>query len=344
MNRIDGRTEGGGPGRRTRRAAALLVCCACSAETEFTVLATLDVGLNPHQIAFTDDGRTAYVAAAGSDQVVEIDATALTVTKHFPVPDSPLGVAVLPREGGLAVARFGADEIVRISFSGAEPSEGLETGGAPSLLVGPISGNRYLVSVEQVDRMWVLNLDDFSLERSYPTGDRPFPPAATSDGGTAFVPNYDDGTVTVIDLVGQGAEAGAGGVGQILGTVAVGEHPSGGVVLPGDSVYAVAIRAENKVLFINIAALRVVDSLTDGIGESPFSVVVTPDGRLAFVNNTASHDISVIALPEREVVARIPIGEQPIVMAVHPSGGTLWVSSEGSHELAVIEIPERWRT
>ncbi len=304
------------------------------------MLATLDVGLNPHQIAFTDDGRTAYVAAAGSDQVVEVDATALTVTRHFPVPDSPLGVAVLPRERGLAVARFGADEIAWIHFSEAEPSEGLETGGAPSLLVGPISGNRYLVSVEQVDRMWVLNLDDFSLERFYATGDRPFPPAATSDGGTAFVPNYDDGTVTVIDLAGVGAGAG----GQILGTVAVGEHPSGGVVLPGDSVYAVAIRAENKVLFINIAARRVVDSLTEGIGESPFSVVVTPDGRLAFVNNTASHDISVVALPEREVVARIPVGEQPIVMEVHPSGGTLWVSSEGSHELAVIEIPKRWRT
>lgn len=333
MNRIGGRTEGGGSGHRTQWAAALLVCCACSAETEFTVLATLDVGLNPHQIAFTDDGRTAYVAAAGSDQVVEVDATALTVTRRFPVPDSPLGVAVLPRERGLAVARFGADEIVWIRFSGAELSEGLETGGAPSLLVGPISGNRYLVSVEQVDRMWVLNLDDFSLERFYATGDRPFPPAVTSDGSTAFVPNYDDGTVTVIDLAG----------GQILGTVAVGEHPSGGVVLPGDSTYAVAVRGENKVLFINIAARRVVDSLTEGIGESPFSVVVTPDGRLAFVNNTASHDISVIALPEREVVARIPVGEQPIVMQVHPSGGTLWVSSEGSHELAVIEIPERWR-
>ena len=128
MNRIGGKTKGGGPGRHAQWAAALLMCCACSAETEFTVLATLDVGLNPHQIAFTDDGRTAYVAGAGSDEVVEVDATALTVTRHFPVPDSPLGVAVLPRERGLAVARFGADEIAWIHFSGADVSEGLETG------------------------------------------------------------------------------------------------------------------------------------------------------------------------------------------------------------------------
>ena len=80
-------------------------------------------------------------------------------------------------------------------------------------------------------------------------------------------------------------------------------------------------------------------SLEEGIGESPFSVVVAPDGRLAFVNNTASHDVSVVKLPERRVVARIAVGEIPIVMAVHPSGETLWVSSEGSHEVSVISIP-----
>jgi YVTN family beta-propeller protein len=115
------------------------------------------------------------------------------------------------------------------------------------------------------------------------------------------------------------------------------------VVFPDDIDYAVAVRGENKVLFINTASRRVVDSITDGIGDSPFSVVVAPGGRLAFVNNTASHDISVIDVALREVIARIPVGEQPIVMAVHPSGETLWVSSEGSHELAVVEIPDAWR-
>ncbi|MDZ4379411.1 MAG: YncE family protein, partial [Xanthomonadaceae bacterium] len=123
----------------------------------------------------------------------------------------------------------------------------------------------------------------------------------------------------------------------------VGAKPSGGTVLPGDSEYAVAVRGENRVAFINTASKTVVGSLADGIGESPFSVVLAPNGRLAFVNNTASHDVSVIALPEKRVIARIPTGEIPIVMAVHPSGETLWVSCEGSHTLDVIAIPRVWR-
>ena len=298
---------------------------------QFEIVAVLDVGLNPHQIAFAADGATAYVAAAGSDQVTEVAVGVLRVMRHIPVADAPLGVAVLPGKGGLAVSRFGADRVARVR-PGDPDVEQLETGGAPSLLV-PTADQRYLVSVEEADKVWVLDGANFELEASYDTGDRPFPPAPTSDGRLVFVPNYNDGTVTVIDAWNA----------RIVDTVRVGERPSGGVVFPDDIDYAVAVRGENKVLFLNTASRRVVDSIIDGIGESPFSVVLAPNGRLAFVNNTASHDISVIDVALRQVIARIPVGEQPIVMAVHPSGETLWVSSEGADELTIIEIPEAWR-
>lgn len=74
----------------------------------------------------------------------------------------------------------------------------------------------------------------------------------------------------------------------------------------------------------------------------PQSATALPQQEDAFaiVNNTASHDISVIALPERRVIARIPTPEIPIVMAVHPDGETLWVSSEGEDRLTVFAIPK----
>jgi YVTN family beta-propeller protein len=168
-------------------------------------------------------------------------------------------------------------------------------------------------------------------------GDPPEPgdrsAATTSDGRLAFVPNADLGTVTVIDRWNE----------RTLDTVAVGVRPGGGAVLPGDIEYAVAVRGDNRVMFLNTASHRVVDSLSAGIGELPSSVVVAPDGRLAFVNNTVSDDISVIALPERRVIARIPVPAAPVAMAVHPSGRTLWVSLEGGRRATVIAIPDAWR-
>ena len=317
--------------------ALLIALCACvptlDDSVSFDVVAVVDVGLNPHQIAFSQSGDLAYIAAAGSDHITVVDVATHTVTGRLDVPDAPLGVALLPN-GGIAVTRFGADEVVRFDAGADEPSARVSTGGAPSLLAGPLPSGELLVAVEQADLVWFLDSDGFTLTRSYDVGHRPFPPAATSDGRLVFVPNYDDGTVTVIDVWNE----------RVVATTPVGVHPSGGIVLPNDIVYAAAVRGEDKVVLINTASFEVVDSIVEGIGDEPFSVVVAPNGRLAFVNNTASHDVSVIDVATRRVITRIAVGEQPIVMAVHPSGRALWVSSEGSDELTVLAIPELWQT
>lgn len=295
----------------------------------FEIRAVIEAGRNPHQIAFSPDGRTAWVAASGSDWIAEIDAVSLRLRATHPVAETPLGAAALRDGSGLLVSRFRGETVDLFSLPGLKLAERAFVGPGPSLLYGPLASGAYVASVERGDALAVVKGDDLKTIRKYPTGKRPFPPAVTSDGRLAFVPNYDDGTVTVVNLAEE----------RIAATVRVGQRPSGGAVLPGDKVYAVAVRGENRVVFVDAASHQVTGSLEEGIGESPFSVVVSPDGRRAFVNNTASHDVSVALLPERRVVARIAVGEIPIVMAVHPSGETLWVSSEGSHEVSVISIP-----
>jgi DNA-binding beta-propeller fold protein YncE len=302
-------------------------------DVDFRIVGELDIGRNPHQISFSDDGRTAWVATAGEDRVTVIDATRHLVWGTIPVPGTPLGVIPVPNGRDLAVARFEQGGIARLTRVGDPLGGDRRTSSGTSLIVGPHSGDHYLVSVEQADSVHVFDASTFSFVASYPTGDRPFPGAATSDGRLAFVPGYADGTVTVIDLFND----------RILETIRVGTNPSGGAVLPGDFEYAAVVRGEDRVVFINTASRLVVDELTEGIGESPFSLVVAPNGRLAFVNNTASHDISVIDLKERAVIARIRVPEIPIVMAVHPSGSELWVSSEGEHRVTIVRIPDAWR-
>jgi YVTN family beta-propeller protein len=328
MNRLS-------PSRLTATVTFLLALAGCAPSTPdgFEVIAQLDIGRNPHQISFSEDGRTAWVATAGEDRIGVVDAVSYELVGTIPVAGTPLGVIPLPNGKDLAVARFQAGGIERVARSGSPLGGARGTSPGPSLLIGPYPGDRYLVSVEQADSVHVFDAHGFTFVRSYPTGSRPFPGAATSDGRLAFVPGYADGSVTVIDLFND----------RVIDTVQVGENPSGGVVLPGDIDYAVVVRGEDRVAFINTASRQIVGELREGIGDSPFSLVVTPNGRLGFVNNTASHDVSVIDLAERRVIERIPVPESPIVMAVDPSGETLWVASEGVHRLTVINIPEAWR-
>ena len=300
---------------------------------DFREVASLDVGRNPHQIAFSEDGRTAWIATAGEDRITVVDAITFQVVGFIPVPGTPLGVAPTPNGTDLAVARFQGGGVARYARSGSALGGDRGTSAGPSLLVGPYPHYRYLLSVEQVDSLHVFDADGFTFGASYAVGDRPFPAAATSDFRKAFVPGYADGTVTVIDLFNE----------HVVASVAVGTNPSGGVVLPGDEDYAVVVRGDDRVRFINTVSHRIVGELSDGIGDSPFSFVLSPNGRLGFVNNTASSDVSVVLLPERRVLGRIPVPDVPIVMAVHPNGETLWVSSEGVHRLTVFEIPEAYR-
>ncbi len=302
------------------------------ASNGFRLLRRLKLGQNPHQIAFSPDGHWAYVAIAGDDRIARVDVASLTAAGAMPVADAPLGVHALATDD-LLITRFGGETIERRRWGVSEPLATLPTGIGTSLLSGPLPDGSLLASVERSNVVLRVARDALAQLASFPTGARPFPPAATADGRLAFVPNYDDASVSVIDLWN----------GMVRATVAVGAKPSGGTVLPGDGEYAVAVRGENRIAFINTASKQVVGSLADGIGQSPFSVVLAPNGRLAFVNNTASHGVSVIALPEKRVIARIPTGEIPIVMAVHPSGETLWVSCEGTHELDIIAIPRVWR-
>jgi YVTN family beta-propeller protein len=299
----------------------------------FVMVGSLDVGRNPHQISFSEDGRTAWVAVAGEDAISVVHVERFELMGTIEGPPSPLGVVPMPNGLDLAITSFTDGGVHRFTRTGSRLGGDRLTGVGASTMSGPFPGDRYLVSVEEADSLLVFDAAGFTFTAAYPTGARPFPAGATSDGRLAFVPSYDDGTVTVVDLFND----------RVLETVAVGTQPSGGAVLPGDIDYAVVLRGENRVVFMNTASRQIVGGITEGIGESPFSFVVSPNGRLGFVNNTGSHDVSVIDLASRTVIARVGVPNTPIVMAVHPTSRALWVSSEGEHRLSVIAIPESWR-
>lgn len=296
------------------------------------VLATLPVGKNPQQIAFSADGATGYVAAGRSNRVTLIDAANLLVSGSFEAPGIPVGLGVLPKSGDVLVSVFNDGAVARVNHSTGKPVGLVETGAGSSMLTGPFQGEKFLVAAERDKRVSLIDGATMELLASFPTAERPFPPAVTSDGKVGFIASYMDGTVTVIDLER-----------RVLKTLfRVGEGPSGLAVLPGDKKLAVALWEENRVAIIDIETRREIQNLKDGIGLQPLSVLVAPDGRLAFVNNRMSNDISVIRLPELSVVERVKVGEIPSAMAVHPSGETLWVSCEGDHQLYILAIPPRW--
>ncbi len=302
-------------------------------DAAFKRLGVIKAGDNPHQIAFSLDGKTAYVAASGSDSVAVIDAATLQLTSQHAIKGSPRGVAALPDGKSVAVSLYRSDRIVRYLLPDFEPQGEIITGRGPSRIAGPMPNDAFLVSAEQANRLIYFDGRTFQTVKEFPTGKRPFPPSHTPDGFQAFVPNYDDGTVTMVSLGGQ----------MVLATIEAGKRPSGGWVLPSGRLYAVALRGENKLSILDTRSGQKILEVVDGVGKAPTSVAMPPNNRLIFVCNTGSNDITVLKTTDGASVARIKVGKGPAAMAVHPSGESLWVSSERSDEVTVLEIPEQWR-
>jgi YVTN family beta-propeller protein len=69
-------------------------------------------------------------------------------------------------------------------------------------------------------------------------------------------------------------------------------------------------------------------SATVNVGESPYGVAVTSNGKKVYVTNMDSGDVSVIDTAKNKVIATVPVGYDPTGIAVTPDGKKVYVVNE----------------
>jgi len=288
----------------------------------FKVLATADVGKNPHGLRLRDG--LLYVAMSGENEIWVLDAENLAVNAKWPVENVPLDL--IASGDGWIVAPFSGDYLEAYSASG-KPGKRWAVPKGPSLFSPYTVRDTAYITSEFGNGFTLFDTQRQVLLKTYKTGDRPYPGAVTRDGILAFIPNRDENTVTVIDLLNQ----------KTLATTPVCSAPEGGALTHDQTHYMVTCSQDGKVAFINTASFAVVAEIEEGIGERPFSVVAGEDGRYAYVNNAGGDTISVVDTVIRKVIDSITVGKQPIVMRVY--GNRMFVSNEVSNTVNVLRIP-----
>jgi len=80
-------------------------------------------------------------------------------------------------------------------------------------------------------------------------------------------------------------------------------------------------------------------SATVNVGESPYGVTVTSNGKKVYVTNMDSGDVSVIDTAKNKVIATVPIGYNPTGIAVTQDGKKVYVVNEfnGNGTISVID-------
>ncbi|XXT21834.1 Ig-like domain-containing protein [Sorangium sp. So ce429] len=116
---------------------------------------------------------------------------------------------------------------------------------------------------------------------------------------------------------------------EVVGSITVGPWPVA-IAWSDDAPYAlVAHRGGDTLGLIDVQEHRLIDAIW--VGDEPTNVVLSPDGKKAYVALGTESAVAVVDLEARGVIARVPTGGwEPTAMALTKDGAKLYVASHKS--------------
>jgi len=154
--------------------------------------------------------------------------------------------------------------------------------------------------------------------------------AATAAGPKAYVGNFNDNTVSVIDTAS----------GAVVATVPVAAGPHGMAATPDGRTVYVSGDGSSTVSVIDASTDKVARTIE--VGKTPHGLALTPDGRTLLVSVYGEDRITLVDTASQAIVATVPVAK-PHTIAVRPDGKLAYVSSQepGKFALVVVDIAAR---
>jgi len=257
---------------------------------------------NDEKVWWDDDGKT-ILSAPGKDTVLIVD---------LANPESPKIVATLP---------------LKNSIVGPPVNVDIDPTGSVALVADSVDVTREGDALKQVpdDKVYVIDLKASppKLAATVTVGKQPSGLSISPSGKMALVANRGGNSISVLSINGTDV--------QLTDTVTMPDSVAHVVFTP-DGKRALAVRfPSHKVSVLDIAGDKVTyNKLELPVGQWPYNVVVTPNGKLALTNDNGgagSSDgnvdtVSVIDLeanPPR-VIDKVVVGDGPEGMAMSPKG------------------------
>ena len=285
----------------------------------------VSVGDNPTTLALDPSGDRLFVAVAGEDRLVELDAHTGEEAARLTTHRQPRGILVTPDGGMLAVSARAGNVIDLFDTTPLEPQGSVEVGADPWGLAMPAHGDTLYVTHLLTGELSVIDLTDrvvTTVIRTGPENNASRHVALHPDGRRAYLPLMRSRTsnadldfettimprVPVVDLEKERVITR-----ELLGLDAVDQPvnmPSAVAFSPNGSTAYVVNAGSNDISVIDLDLGFGVGHID--VGTNPRGIVVSADGSTAYVHNGLSGDISVVDLATLEESSRIHVTRSPL--------------------------------
>lgn len=289
------------------------------------VVAKVPVGLNPHEVAASQDGRRAYVSNYGNGSLNTI--TVVDLPNHKRLATVDLGPLYGPH-GAIYVGGhlwFTAEReklIARLDPATDKVDWEMGTGQMGTHLLWVARDMRHIVTVNAGSSTLSLLQERPILSAAEAKEQKPFPyskyGAQTTRGTNGPpAPDWDESFVSI------------------------GGHPEAFDVLHDASGNPTTVWAGRyfgaNIAVVDYASKKVVDTIQTN-EPNVLRLRFTPDGRLAVVATDTGHNVLIIDVASRKIIKRIPIGTGGGGIIVSPDSSRAFVSISSANYVAVIDL------
>lgn len=244
-----------------------------------TATATIDLAPHrrPHGVAWLPDGRRVAVTLETDSLVALVDVPAGRVEATIPTGQALSHMIRVSPDGAYAyVANIGSGSVTMIDVAGRYVLRTVATGaGAEGIALTP-DGAELWVTNRAANTVSVLDAQTLSPRDTLKSADFPIRVAFTTDGATALVTNARSGDLRFFD------------------------------VASGDTLGTITMRADSTLTRGTMLGMEF------GAGTGvPIGVIVSPDGRLAYVSNANVDAVTVVDVRARRVTGYLRTGREP---------------------------------
>jgi YVTN family beta-propeller protein len=259
---------------------------------------------------------------AAPDQLIVINPRTDTITKRIPID---LGVhlahVVVTKDGSFAYAtaqeRGMIYKIDARTFKIADEIEAPKGSEPHGLRLSPDSSTAY-IALLQGKGLGILDLQTDTLT-TVPLAGNAVQTGVTPDGKSVVISLYNTKQLAVFDVetkkvITIDLPEDAKGPIQMYPT------PNSRFVYVADQGYYFEQPNGNRLYKIDLESRSIIKEIT--AGDAPHGIVISPDGKFAYVTNLLSQDISIIDTVTDTEVGRITVGKMP-------NGISIWSRSSG---------------
>jgi len=325
------------------------------ATTQFQVVATIDVGVNPFGDAMPPDGSSLWVANSGTSSspgntVTLINPTTYAIQATIPVGRFPEDIA-FARAGSQAFVTNDDDNSVSVINAGtrtvtqtvdlstipmAFPSGIVSTPDSSKVFVTSVAGQRD-TSADNIAVLSNSNPANVAVRGTIHLVGSIGRPAITPDG-SLLVTGHDNGLEAPpgVALINSATNK----VVTELALNEVGVVPGATIIPNGQFAYVTKFSIDGgtgQVWVINLAtqSTTAVIPMPD---RSVYGITASPDGRFVFATDFSLGEVTVISTATNQIIANVLVGPNPNDVAFSPDSSKAFVTNEGNTTVSVISI------